>query len=160
MRVFWAILLGGVTAGALDLLSAFASYVPNGASVIGILHYIASGLIGAPAMTGGAATAALGLAVHFALTTAMAAAYVGVALKAPAVLARPWLSAVALGLITYVAMVYVLVPHSGVARWDLPKGWAIVSGVLAHCFFVGAPITHLARHFLAGPAWESGRPVK
>jgi hypothetical protein len=151
MRVFWAIILASFTAGALDLLSAFASYVPDGASVTGVLHYIASGLIGARAMTGGISTAALGLAAHFALTTAMAAIYFAVASRAPAILARPWLFGCLFGLITYVAMVYVVVPYSGVSGWDLPKGWPIVSGVLAHCFFVGAPIAHYAKHFLAPP---------
>jgi hypothetical protein len=40
------------------------------------MQYIASGLIGPRAFSGGAATAALGLAVHFSLTTIMAGGFV------------------------------------------------------------------------------------
>jgi hypothetical protein len=148
MRVFWAILWGGLVAGTLDILSAFASYVPHGATEPGILKYIASGLIGAGAMKGGDAIAWLGLGVHFGLTTIMAAVFTLAALKLPGLLARPWLSGCAYGLLTWGLMVYVIVPHSGAPGWKLPVGWDIAGGLLAHFFFVGTPIAHIARHFL------------
>lgn len=149
MRVFWAILLGGLTAGSLDILSAFATFVPHGATVPGILQFIASGLIGKAAFTGGTATVALGLIVHFGLTTAMAAVFVVFTTKVPLALARPWLFGCGFGVLAYVAMNFLIVPHSAVAGWKLPEGWGIVSGLLAHCMFVGAPIAHISKHFLA-----------
>jgi len=152
MKYLIAILVGGIAAGALDILSAFATYVPHGATVGGILRFVASGLLGSAALKGHALEAAAGLAVHFSLTTAMAAVYVGAATRLPVLLQRPWLFGVVYGVLAYLAMTYVIVPHSAVASWKPATGWAIVGGLLAHCMYVGVPIAHAARRFLAGPA--------
>ena len=148
MRIFYAIIVAGLVTGTLDILSAFAGYVPHGATVTGILKFIASGLIGPGALKGGDAIAVLGLATHYALATAMAATYVGAALKAPMILSRPWVYGIVYGVLTYIAMAFIIVPHSGVSGWKLPHGWDIVSGLLAHCLFVGTPIAHFARFYL------------
>ena len=147
MRIALAVLLGGLIAGTLDILSAFASYVPNGATEVGILHYIASGLIGKEAAeAGGAGTAALGLAVHYALTLTMALIFVLAAKAAPALARNPWISGPLYGVLVYGAMTYLIVPHSRVAHWALPHGWSIVGGLMAHCLYVGLPIALMARH--------------
>jgi hypothetical protein len=52
-RVLSTIVLAGLVAGALDIVAAFASYAAQGATVEGILKYIASGLLGAAALQGG-----------------------------------------------------------------------------------------------------------
>ncbi len=77
----------------------------------------------------------------------MAALYFAVAWALPAANRRPWLYGAAYGVLTFVAMVYVAVPLSGAPGWKYPMGWDIVSGLLAHIFYVGIPISHLARHF-------------
>lgn len=148
MRRIVTIGLAGVVAGALDILAAFASYTSHGATVPGILKYIASGLVGGAAMKGGQEMVALGLLCHFALTTAMAAIYYLAALRQHALTAHPWLWGSVYGVLTWVAMVYVVVPLSGVAGWKLPEGWNIVAGLLAHIFYVGVPIAHITRHGL------------
>lgn len=148
MRKLPTIALAGFVAGVLDILAALASYVSQGATVEGILKYIASGLLGATALQGGTAMAALGLACHFALTTAMAAVYLAAALRLRALIRHPWLWGSVYGLLTWVAMVYVVVPLSAVSGWKLPEGWHIVSGLLSHIFYVGVPIAHITRHGL------------
>ncbi|WP_235537656.1 hypothetical protein [Pelomonas sp. Root1217] len=60
----------------------------------------------------------------------------------------PWLWGSAYGLLTWVAMVYVVVPLSVVNGWQLPHGWNIVSGLLSHICYVGVPIAHITRHAL------------
>jgi hypothetical protein len=147
-RFVWAILLGGLVAGALDLLSAFATLTSKTVTEIGILHYVASGLIGASAFTGGTATALLGVAVHFGLTLIMAAVFVAIAAIIPALLRRPWLWGLVYGLVTYLVMTRVAAPLSA-ANWKNPQGWAVVAGLLAHCFYVGVPIAFIARHFMS-----------
>ncbi len=58
-----AILSGGLIAGALDLTAAFVTnYWIN---PVRIMQSIASGLLGANSYAGGAATAALGVFLHF-----------------------------------------------------------------------------------------------
>lgn len=148
MHPIATIALAGLVSGVLDILAAFASYVSHGATVEGILKYIASGAIGAAALKGGMEMAALGLACHFALTTAMSAVYLGAAQRQPALVARPWLWGSVYGVLTWVAMVYVVVPLSGVSGWKLPEGWNIVAGLLSHIFYVGVPIAHITQHGL------------
>jgi len=150
MKKSVAIILGGVTAGALDILGAFASYTSQGATVDGILKYIASGLIGPTAMQGGIAIASLGLLIHFAITTVMAAMFMAVATKMNLPIKHPWWSSVIYGVITWIVMVYIAVPLSGAPGWKLPTGWNIVAGLLAHVFYVGVPIAHITRFTLRG----------
>jgi hypothetical protein len=145
MRKTLAVLIAGAVTGAVDLLGALASYTSQGATVDGILKYIASGLVGASAFQGGAGMAALGLLCHFALTTAMAAVFLAAALKLPALAARPWLWGTVYGIATWAVMVYVVVPMSGVNGWKLPQGWAVVAGLLAHIFYVGVPIAFITQ---------------
>ena len=139
-----AITFGGLLAGSLDIVSAFAAFVPHGASEAGILRFIASGLIGHAALQGGAPAAALGLAVHFGLTTIMAAVFVVAALHFEVLIRRPWLSGLTYGVLIWGVMNYVVVPLSGVASWTPDKGWALVGALLGHCFYVGVPIAFAA----------------
>lgn len=115
-----------------------------------MLQYIASGAIGQRAFSGGLATAALGLAVHFSLTTLMAAIYVLASLRLPILLVRPWSSGLIYGAAICVVMNYVAVPLSLVANWKAPTGWELVGAFLASCLYVGVPIASFAAHFL-GP---------
>jgi hypothetical protein len=155
MRHASTIVVAGLVSGALDILAAFASYTAQGATVQGILKYIASGLLGPVALQGGVEMAVLGLLCHFLLTTAMAAIYFAAALKRRPLASRPWLWGSLYGVLTWAAMVFVVVPLSGVTGWKLPLGWGIVGGLLAHIFYVGVPIAHIVRHGLR----ESPRPA-
>ncbi len=150
MRRIVAIVVAGLVAGALDILAAFASYVSQGATVEGILKYIASGLLGASALQGGMAMVWLGLLCHFVLTTGMASVFLLAAQRLRALTVHPWLWGSVYGVLTWVAMVYVVVPLSGVVGWKLPEGWSIVSGLLSHIFYVGVPIAHITQWGLRG----------
>ena len=148
MRKQVAVVVAGLVSGAVDLVAAFASYASQGATPVGILKYIASGVIGPAAMQGGAGMAALGLLCHFALTTGMAAVFMVAALRLRVLAMRPWLWGSIYGVLTWAVMVYVAVPLSAVPGWKLPEGWAIVTGLLAHIFYVGVPIAHITQHSL------------
>jgi hypothetical protein len=149
MRKLWATLLGGATAGVLDELSACASLIPRGITATRIMQYQASGLIGSRSFSGGSGTAALGLAVHFSLTTIMAAIFVAAAAKSQLLLRRPWISGPVYGVLIFFFMQYVAVPLSAAPDWKPARGWAIVTGLLVHCFYVGVPIVFIARAHLA-----------
>ena len=62
---FSAIVIGGTIAGACDITYAITFWAFRGVSATRVLQSVASGLLGAPAIKGGLATAALGLALHF-----------------------------------------------------------------------------------------------
>jgi hypothetical protein len=59
--IFW----GGVICGVLDISSAIIIALANGGSPVRMLQGIAGALLGPVTFQGGAATAALGLAMHF-----------------------------------------------------------------------------------------------
>lgn len=148
MRRTSTIVLAGMVSGGLDILAAFASYTAQGATVEGILKHIASGLLGPAAMQGGVVFAWVGLLCHFLLATAMAAIYFVAAQKHRALTAHPWPWGSIFGVLTWVAMVFVVVPLSAVTGWKLPQGWSIVGGLLAHIFYVGVPIAHIVQYGL------------
>ena len=70
----WA-LLGGLLAGSLDMLYATGFWSFYGVPAQRIAQSVAAGLLGRDAFTGGASTAALGLALHFLIAVGMSLAY-------------------------------------------------------------------------------------
>ncbi len=150
-KIAAAIGVSAAVAGVLDNTSALATFVPRGAGVAAIMKYLASGLAGKAALSGGADMVALGYAVHFGLMTIMATIYVLAALRFPVLRQRPALSALIYGVLTYVAMNYVAVPLSAAPGWKPPSGWAVVNAFYAHLFYVGVTMAFFARYFLGAP---------
>ena len=141
-----AILLGGFAAGTADIISALGN---QGGRVVGVMQYIASGLIGKVAFDGGGLTVAFGFLVHFGLTTIMAALFVLAARRWEILWRNPWPVGLVYGALLFAAMNYVIVPHSAVAVWKHPSGfWGNINGAMGHGFFVAVPIACIARHFL------------
>lgn len=144
--VLQAILLGGFAAGTADIISA----IGNRGKPLLVLQYIASGLIGPSAREGGWLTGAAGLAVHFGLTTIMAALFVLAARRWTVLWRNPWPAGFIYGALLYGAMFYFIVPHlSAASGWKTPEGpWRNLGAAMGHGFFVGVPIASIARHFL------------
>ncbi|NWH07983.1 MAG: hypothetical protein HXY22_04930 [Alphaproteobacteria bacterium] len=173
MRLVWAILLGGLAAGVLDILYAFAAYGPlsYGLSPQQVLHSVAAGWIGREAArAGGIDTAMLGLATHFLIATIFAAIYVLAATRLPALTRGALLWGFLNGLILYGAMNYVVVPLSAAAAGHFATGseivprlqvslsqvrggsddfpWLLWGTIFTHTVFVGMPIALITRRFL------------
>ncbi|MBL8548189.1 MAG: hypothetical protein JNL81_17135 [Hyphomonadaceae bacterium] len=175
MRMLWGILLGGLIAGALDIVYAFVAYGPvsYGLTPQEVLQSVASGWIGRDASSaGGWNTALLGLVTHFGLATLMAAAYM-LASRSFGVLTQKWvLWGFIYGLVLYVAMNYVVAPLSAAGgaghfassigeitgrlrdsfsdirpRWDANYPWMIPVTIFAHTVLVGIPIAWAAMRF-------------
>lgn len=68
----WFVSMAALAAGTLDILFAMAfSHLRAGVTPTRTLHSVAAGLLGRDSFGGGAATAALGLALHFAIVDRM-----------------------------------------------------------------------------------------
>jgi hypothetical protein len=137
------ILIATLIAGTLDILSAFFFAGLAGATPVGVLRYVASGPFGeTPTPTVG--WAAVGLAVHFAIMACMAAAYILVASRAPALLRHPILAGLAYGVLLWGIMYWIVKP----LRWpDAPlphTAYAIANQLFSHCILVGVPIALVA----------------
>jgi len=139
-----AILVGGASAGVLDILAAFAVYGLRGVPPVRILQSIASGLLGGAAFEGGPATAALGAVLHFVIATGAAATYTLASRKLDVLVQRPWAAGAAFGVAVYLFMSFVVLPLSAVAKRPFSPEMAAIM-VVVHVFCVGLPIAFAVR---------------
>jgi hypothetical protein len=152
-----AVLYGGLTVGALDLLDAFIFFgFYSGARPMGILHSIAAGWMGrSAARAGGIPAAALGLVSHFLIATIIAGVYV-LASRHIETLRRHWvICGLAYGLAAYFVMTWVVVPLSNAGgglslTFALPARPVLINGLLIHAFGVGLPSAYFASRAVKG----------
>jgi hypothetical protein len=141
-----AVLVGGVVVGVLDILDAFVFfYLRAGVSPTRILQSIASGLLGRAAFEGGAATAALGLGLHFVIALTIVLGYALAARRIPALASRPMMWGSLYGVAVYGVMNLVVIPLSAIGSGRLPSGAVLVNGLLIHVLGVGIPSAWFAR---------------
>lgn len=137
-----AIIVATTVAGALDILFAAVMTLLNGREPAAMLRSVASGPIPG-ASQWGTAGSFLGLFVHFALMAVMAAAFVLAARQRPALLAKPYRSGIAYGVVTYFVMNWLVVPlRFGTPLPPEPR--AIATQLFAHIVLVGIPIALIA----------------
>lgn len=141
------LLSGGLVAGALDILYAIAFWkLKAGVPASRILQSVAAGLLGKASFTGGAATAALGLALHFTIALLMSAAYFVAAGRIPVLVARPIACGAAYGLLLYGVMNYVVVPLSAAAGPAAKDPLWISLSIAVHVLLIGVPIALFASY--------------
>lgn len=142
-RAFDTIVLGGVVAGALDILDAFVVTWIAGGSAVRVLQFIASGVLGSAALQGGWLAASVGLALHFVIALGAATVFLGLTRLLPVFLHHPLIAGIAFGLGVFLVMNLVVLPLAGFPG-GLPAGWRLVNGLLIHAFGVGLPIAWFA----------------
>ena len=140
-----AILLGGCIAATLDILAAFALAARHGGTPARILKSIASGVFGRDAFDGGAATAALGLALHFAILLVAAALYFAASRRLRPLALQPLRFGALYGVAVWAFMHGVVLPLSAVPfRVELRPG-AVALQLAIHVVCVGWPIAWAVR---------------
>lgn len=139
----------GLFAGALDLADAILYFgLRFGVSPRRIFTHIASGLIGPRAAAHNpAASAVLGLLLHFFIACAAAAVFYCAAQLLPSMLQRPYTFGTLFGLVWYGFMYSVVIPLSAIPsnpneRFSFPS---VANEILAHVFLVGIPIVLIVR---------------
>ncbi len=135
-----AVLVGGMIAGALDILFALTFAAVNGVEPARLLQTIASGLLGEAAYSGGTATAALGLAGHFGMSLLWAALFVAAAARLQRLVARPILAGAIFGALVFLAMRLVVLPLSAFPHPVTFKPLSAGLDLLSHMFLFGMPI--------------------
>jgi hypothetical protein len=148
-RAFDTIVLGGFTAGVLDIADAFIVTSLNGGTPTRVLHAIASGMLGRDAYLGGIPSAALGLALHFVIAFSAAAVFLLISRGVPWVLRRPVVSGMTFGLGVWVFMYYVVLPVTFGRPNVLPAWPQLLNQLGIHALGVGLPIAWFA--------WRSAR---
>lgn len=142
-----AILLGGFVAGTVDVGAAALINLLN---PIRILQFIAGGLLGKAALSGGIPVALLGLVLQWLMSMIIAAVYVLAASWLP-VLGRQWIAfGLAYGVVVFFVMNYIVVPLSVWARWPHFTPYSFTANMAAMLLF-GLIVAFFARTRPAAP---------
>ena len=146
-----AIVVATAVAGTLDILSAFVFAGIAGMTPVQVLRFVASGPFG-DAPTATPAWAAVGLAVHFAIMACMAAAYILIAPRLPALMRHPIVAGIAYGVLLWIIMYWIVRPLR-FPEMPLPStAYGIANALFSHCILVGIPIALIARRYATRPA--------
>jgi hypothetical protein len=143
-RAFDTIVLGGLTAGTLDILDAFMVTMLNGGTPVRVLHAIASGVLGREAYQGGMSAAALGLGLHYFIAIGAATTFLLASRQLPIVLRRPVLCGLAFGLCVWAVMYNVVLPITFGRPNTIPALPQLLNQLGIHALGVGLPIALLA----------------
>ena len=158
-----AILAGGLACGILDISSAIIISIANGGSPVHMLQGIPGTLLGPVSYEYGAATAALGLAMHFCIAFTATAIFYWLSRRIPAMVEQPVLSGILFGVFWLLVMYRGVIPLTIALRTlyldnvkrTLPALWPLP--LLVHMTCVGLPIALAVRRF--GPWPARSRPV-
>jgi hypothetical protein len=139
------IAITGLIVGAMDITSAIILAISRGLTATRLLQFVASGLIGPKAFTGGTATAALGLAVHFVIAFCLVAVFYAASRRLGFMLRHAVLAGVVYGLMVFGVMNLIVLPLSSAKPRHSLTGDLIQIGI--HMFVIGLPTALLIRRF-------------
>jgi len=137
------IVTGTLLAGTLDILSACVYAAIAGKTPERMLQGVASAILGPAAMNGGWGSAAVGLALHFAIMLVMVAIFVFAAQRIPTLKSRWLLAGIAYGIATWAVMNLIVLPVR--FGWHTPSPLALAEQFFSHIVLVGIPIAWVAR---------------
>lgn len=130
--------------GGLDIAYATVFTLARGGDVGAMLRGVASGPFGDAARDWGAAGAALGLAVHFAIMAAMCAAGLAMLSREPFRNIAAWKTGTLYGLVLYLVMYGLVLPWRFGAPFPQPDRIEAAMAVFPHIFLVGIPLAFFA----------------
>jgi uncharacterized membrane protein YagU involved in acid resistance len=139
-RAAYAILWGGFVAGLIDISYAVGFSATRGVPPMRILQSVASGLLGSPAYQGGAATAALGLVLHFVLMTIIAAIFYFASTRLRFLVTHPLWWGALYGFLVYWVMNLVVLPLSAFPSEVKFVPILVITSLIVHAFGIGVPI--------------------
>lgn len=133
------LLLAAAVAGSLDLAYAFALNAAAGVSPRQVLQFIASGLLGGAAFSGGWTTALLGLLLHFGIMLVFVCTLYVALGRLPWFAGHIWLAAFLCGSILYAVMNWLVMPLSLTPALAPVPVWRTALEYGAHVVLVGLP---------------------
>ena len=141
------ILYGGLIAGILDGADAVIYYFfAYGVAPALLFQNIAAHLLGRQAFREGAATVALGVAIHFSIAFGAAAAYWALTRAIPAIINKPYLCGPLFGIGLFCFMQKVVIPLSALPKRSVPFTTVeLIDQLLSHMLCVGLSIALMAR---------------
>jgi hypothetical protein len=148
------LVLGGAVVGTIDIAYAIGFwYAVRDVAPLRIMQSVAAGVLGRDAFTGGVATAALGLGLHYVIATSMVIAYHVAGRRFRVLFDRAIPLGILYGVILYGVMSYVVIPLSAASRPAFYAPWVLIS-IAVHAFGIGLPGALFARR---AARWIDGR---
>ena len=137
-----AILVGGLTAGGLDLIAAFVSYGMR------VPRVIAAGLLGRQVIpVSSVPVYALGVFLQFFIATCAAVIYYLVSRKLDFLKEHPLVCGPFYGIAVYLVMNLIVLPLSALHSHGPYQLASLIQGLLIHMILIGLPIAISVRHF-------------
>jgi hypothetical protein len=134
-----------LAAGTLDISAAVVYYpLTSGVRVMSLLQGIAAGVLGTGAAQGGVATAAVGLAFHYAIAFIWTVLFYAVARRVTAILRHVFPTGMLYGVFVWLVMNLIVVPLSN-ARHAPFTVRSVVTGAVILMFCVGLPIVAIVK---------------
>jgi uncharacterized membrane protein YagU involved in acid resistance len=144
------ILLSGLLVGTLDIIAACTSfYITTGKNPVGVLNYVASGIIGNDAFAGATAIALLGLLCHYIIALSFTFFFFWLYSKTNLLSKNRIVTAVVYGLFMWVVTTIIVaplsnVPHTPLSAIKFSKALKAI-GILV--FMIGLPLSFIAYNF-------------
>ena len=139
-------LIAGIGGGILTDLFLIAAQAAFGTSSGGggITGFIASAVLGSPGMTNPAAVG-IGVVLQLCVAVGWALGYVYLVRREPQLIARPWLSGAAFGLVVYT---FVKIVGLGSGLYHQPNPFEIGVSLIAYIGFYGIPVALILSRLL------------
>jgi hypothetical protein len=145
MRAVRAIAITGLIVGTMDITSAIVITLARGGTIMRLMQFIASGLLGKQAFQGGLPIAVLGLALHFLIAFGLVTVFYFASRRFAFLHQHPVPSGIIYGLIVFAVMNLIGLPLSAAAPRHSLSGDLIQIGI--HMFVIGLPTSLLLRRF-------------
>ena len=108
--------------------------------IISSLQFVASGIMGDAAFTGGLATALLGLILDFIMITIMAGVFIFSVDRIPLLRRNVILGSILYGFGIFIVMNLIVLPLSAAPALPAPPLWLLIELVLQHILLIGLPL--------------------
>jgi len=142
-------LIGGIISGFLHFLIqqgiVFGLILKT--PIISQLQFVASGIMGDAAFTGGLATALLGLVLDFIMITIMAGVFILSVDRIPLLRRNVIVGSILYGFGVFTVMNFIVLPLSAAPALPAPPWWLLIELVLQHILLIGLPLGILVRWF-------------
>lgn len=141
-------LSAGLLVGTLDILAASIQfYIKTGKDPLPVLKYIASGVFGPAASSGGMMMAAWGLLFHYFIAMSFTFFFFLLVKQFPSLVKYPVPAGIVYGVFTWSVMRFIVLPLSLVKMGPLVlKDAVIAAAILIVC--IGIPLSYLAQRIL------------
>ena len=148
--LFITILVTGLLVGTLDAGAAVIQFIiPTMRNPVRIFEYIASGVFGMKAFSGGAVMAVMGLSFHYFIATAWTSLFFTVYPRIPWLAKNKVAGGLLYGVFIWLMMNLVILPLSNVPQFPIRVTGAAI-GVLILMLVVGLPISLRANKYYSG----------